>query len=107
MFTIKGTIKALMDEQTGTSKAGREWNSREFILEINDEGFVYPVHLKAFGVPATDLDKCHAGDIVTMDFRIASREYNGRWYQEINVRGVHPEHKAPEPATVEQADLPF
>lgn len=110
MHTIKGIIKQLMEEQTGTSKAGREWSSREFVLEVNDEGFIYSVPLKAFGMSTKDLEKVKVGDAVKVDFRLGGHEFNGRWYQEINVRGIHPEYKAPAKPQAEEDinnDLPF
>lgn len=109
MFTIKGHIKQLMDEQTGTSKAGREWTSREFVLEVNDEGFVYTVPFKAFGRDVDSLKDCQVGDALAVDFRPGGREYGGKWYTDIVIRGIHAEHKAPAPAAVTgtQTDLPF
>ena len=109
MFTIKGTIKYLMDEQTGTSKTGRDWYSREFVLEENDEGFVHEIPLKAFGPNAHQLDTAKVGDRITVDFRLGGREYNGRWYLDVNVRDIRPERQAPAPASVDEPsnDLPF
>ena len=111
MHTIKGTIKYLMDEQSGTSKAGRDWYSREFVLECNEEGFINQIPLKAFGVNAHQLDTAKVGDKITVDFRLGGREYNGRWYLDVNVRDIRPEYTAPaeakkEPEEVEN-DLPF
>lgn len=78
----KGKIVELMDEQTGTAKSGNTWTSREFVVEVNDEGYVNNVHFKAFGREVDDLKGFKVGDVIDVTYKPMSREYNGRWYDE-------------------------
>ena len=40
----KGIITHLMPEVSGTSKAGNAYTLREFVIEVNDEGYKNPLH---------------------------------------------------------------
>ena len=84
----KGTIKVLMEEQTGTSKAGNAWQSREFVIEVSEAGYTNSVHFKAFGRDVDDLRSASVGDEVEVSYKPQAREYNGRWYDENKLYGV-------------------
>lgn len=84
----KGTIKVLMEEQTGTSKAGNAWQSREFVIEVREENFITPVHFKAFGRDVDDLRSASVGDEVEVSYKPQAREYNGKWYDENRLYGI-------------------
>lgn len=103
----KGTIVKLMDEQSGTSKAGNAWTSREFVIEVNDEGFKNFVHFKAFGKEVPDLQDMKEGDLVEVSYKPQSREFNGRWYDEHRLFGVKPLREVKPQKEEEEHDLPF
>ena len=84
----KGTIKVLMEEQTGTSKAGNAWQSREFVIEVSEAGYTNSVHFKAFGRDVDDLRSASVGDEVEVSYKPQAREYNGRWYDENRLYGI-------------------
>lgn len=80
---ITGTIILKFDRQSGVSKAGREWKKDEYVLETDGP---YPKRVKftVFG------DKCDAISLelqhkYTLSFDLESREFNGRWYTDVNV----------------------
>ena len=112
IITEKGKVIRLMDEQNGTSKAGNAWTAREFVIEVNDEGFIGPVHFKAFGNDATVLADVQIGDEVEVRYKPQAREYNGRWYDENKVFRVSKVHgpavnQPTETKEDENHDLPF
>ena len=84
----KGTIKVLMEEQTGTSKTGNAWQSREFVIEVSEAGYTNFVHFKAFGRDVDDLRSASVGDEVEVSYKPQAREYNGRWYDENRLYGI-------------------
>ena len=84
----KGTIVKLMDEQSGTSKAGNAWQSREFVIEVSEAGYTNSVHFKAFGRDVDDLRSASVGDEVEVSYKPQAREYNGRWYDENRLYGI-------------------
>ena len=80
---ISGKIIAVMPEQGGVSKAGNEWKKQEYVLETHDQ---YPkkVCFQIFGADKIAQAAINAGEEVTVHFDIDSREYQGRWYTNIN-----------------------
>ncbi|MDE6266970.1 MAG: DUF3127 domain-containing protein [Muribaculaceae bacterium] len=79
---IEGKIIYNLGETSGTSKAGRAWKKREYVLETQDS---YPkkVHFDFFGERA-DQYPLEVGDVIRLSFDIDSREYNGRWFTSIS-----------------------
>lgn len=68
--------------QSGTSKAGKQWQSRDIIVETLSS---YPkkVKLKFFGDKNVETAAAlRNGQVYTFHIDIESREYNGRWYTE-------------------------
>ena len=103
----KGTIVKLMDEQSGTSKAGNAWTSREFVIEVNNEAVKNFVHFKAFGRELSDLQSMKEGDLVEVSYKPQSREFNGRWYDEHRLFDVKPLREEKPQKEEEEHDLPF
>lgn len=109
----KGTITHLLPEVTGTSKTtGNPYTIREFVIEVNDEGYKSLVHFKAINGKAEELHDAVVGDIVEVSYKPSAREHNGRWYDEQNLLGVNlvrqtkPEPKKDLPED-DNNDLPF
>lgn len=75
---IKGKVIAILPETTGTGKNGA-WKSQDFVIETADQ---YPkkVCLKCFNKPTPKMD-----EVVNVFFDPESREYNGRWFTNLNV----------------------
>lgn len=75
---IKGKIIAAHPEQSGTSKSGKPWRRREFVLETQEQ---YPKKI-AFVVMNERIDQFNlqAGAGYTVEVDAESREFNGKWY---------------------------
>ncbi|MBR4755330.1 MAG: DUF3127 domain-containing protein [Bacteroidales bacterium] len=104
----KGIITQLMPEVNGTSKAGNAYTIREFVIEVNDEGYKNNIHFKAMGNTVRDLEDAKAGDPVEVTYKPTSREHNGRWYDEMRLFSVRITRQ-PQTTKEEDAsnDLPF
>ena len=106
----KGIITHLWPEITGTSKAGNAYTIREFVIEVNDEGYKNSVHFKAMGSTVRDLEEAREGDTIEVSYKPTSREHNGRWYDEMRLFSVRLTRQ-PEPNTQNAEDpsndLPF
>lgn len=83
---IKGKIIQKLDPVGGTSAAGNEWKKQSIIIETADN---YPrkVCVSLFGERIA-ANPCNVGDNVTARIDIESREYNGRWYTDVNAWSV-------------------
>lgn len=82
-MTIEGKIIQVLPLQSGVSKtSGKEWALQAYVLETKEQ---YPkkVHFEVFGDDRIKANPCGVDDIVSVDFDIESREFNGRWYTSI------------------------
>lgn len=79
---LTGKIIAVLPERGGISKAGNEWKIQEFVLETQEQ---YPrkMMFNVFGADRLAQFNIQLGEVLTVSFDIDSREYNGRWYNDI------------------------
>lgn len=78
---IQGKVVAALDIVSGTSKAGNAFQKREFVIETAGQ---YPkkVCLQLFG---DKVNECpNVGEEVKVTFDPESREWNGRWFTQLN-----------------------
>ena len=89
MNTITGKIIAILPPATGESKKnpGTTWMRQEFVLETQE---MYPrkVCFQIWGEDRIKGADIRMDDLVTVEYDIESREYQGRWYTTINGRTV-------------------
>ena len=84
---IEGTLSQKLPVQSGSSARG-PWTKQEFILEFPDGNFTAKACFLAWGQEKVqDLGKYQVGDKVKVSFNLKSREYNGRWYNDLQRRG--------------------
>ena len=119
---VKGKIQQILKPESGVSRAGKEWKKQEFVVET-DEQFPRKVCFTLFNDKSSLLGGFSEGDEVDVSFNLESREYNGRWFHNINAWKLEktaaeenlpeppPEFRAedipPEPADDGGNDLPF
>jgi hypothetical protein len=99
-ISITGTVKQVLDEQSGTGKNG-PWRKQEFILET-EEQYPKPVCIIQWGDDIDDFG-VQEGERLTAHVDIQSREYNGRWYTDVKAwrverPGGSDSGRAPDPA---------
>ncbi len=95
---ITGRIIAVLPVVGGVSKAGNEWKKQEYVLETHDQ---YPrkVCFQIFGADRIEQAHIQPGEELTVSFDIDSREYQGRWFTNINAWKVErPMTAAPQSA---------
>lgn len=104
---INGLVYKILPVQSGTSARG-EWQKREIIVEMPDE-FNRKVCVTFFGDKAADAANLREGDKVSISINIESREYNGRWYTNVNAWRINPTAAAAPAATSAPAveEAPF
>jgi hypothetical protein len=119
---VKGKILRILPPESGVSRAGKEWKKQEFVIETNEQ-FPRKVCFTLFNDKNALLSNVGEGDEVEVSFNLESREFNGKWYHNVNawkidqaaedyqVADVPPEFSIddvpPEPADDESGDLPF
>lgn len=85
-INISGIVLNILPLQTGTSKAGNQWQKQDFILETGGQ---YPrkVCICLFGDNVTKFP-LQVGQSVTASVDIESREFNARWYTDIRAWNI-------------------
>jgi hypothetical protein len=85
---LEGTIIFDLPLQEGVSKAGRPWKKKEWVLETPG---MYPRRVKfhVFG-DRVDMLNFEVGKSYAVTFELESREFNGRWYTDVNVLAARP-----------------
>lgn len=87
---LEGTLRQKLGVQQGTSARGA-WAKQEFILEYPDGNFTSQVCFTAFGQDkVAELDKYQIGDRIKVSFNLRSREFNGRWYNDLQIWRLAP-----------------
>jgi len=83
-LSLTGEITKITKLQTGTSKAGKEWQKLGFVVTIQSE---YPkdAYFTVFGEEkvANFMKFNRVGQTVEVFFNISSREFNEKWYTDL------------------------
>ena len=102
---VTGVITQIMEVQSGTSKAGKEWQKLTFVLETDEEyDNVYP--FEVFGQEKvenfTKFNK--VGQKVDVEFNVTANEWKGKYFTSLSAWKIFKAEQQPEPTT---GDLPF
>ena len=106
-FELEGTLRQKLSVQEGTSARG-QWSKQEFVLEFPDGNFTSQVCFTAFGTDKVqELGKYQVGDRIKVSFNLRGREFNGRWYTDLQVWRISPAGAAaPQAAPAAPAPAP-
>jgi hypothetical protein len=80
---VKGTLQQILKLESGVSKAGKEWKKQDFILVTNEQ-FPKTVCFTLFGDKISLIDGISTGTEIEVYFSVESRDFNGKWYHNIN-----------------------
>lgn len=80
---IIGTIIMDLPLQEGVSKSGNNWKKKEWVLETKDN-FPKKVKFHVFGERRVAELNFEIGKTYRIGVDIESREFNGRWYTDVN-----------------------
>lgn len=109
-LTIKGKLTKVLNPENGTSKAGKDWNKQDFVIETDDK---YPkdVCFTLFGDKTDLISNVKVNDDIEVSFNLESREYNGKWFHNVNAWKVilikPTENSAPETTPVLESTAPL
>ena len=103
---VRGKVKMKLDLETGTSKAGKEWQKQSIVIDTGGE-FNNLIAVSAFGDKVQKMNMLEEGMTVSILCNVYSREYNGKYYH--NIDGYHFTNQSnnTEFVTSEEEDMPF
>lgn len=93
---VTGVITKVLDKQSGTSKAGKEWVTQDFILDTNEEwNNLYCFAL--FGAEKIEnFEKYNkVGQTVEVEFNVNCREYKDKYYTNLSAWKIHKSDASP------------
>ena len=101
LYYSKGTISHMSEITSGTSTSGRDWARMTIMIDI--PGYQGSISKLAFQVGTdriSDVQEFKVGDKVEIGWSIYAREYNGRWYNNVDLvniksQGVQADAPAP------------
>ena len=83
---VQGRITKILDPQSGTSKAGKEWKKQTFILETEEKyNNVYPIEV--FGLEKLEevQDVLKVGNTVNVHFNVNANEWQGKYFVSLSM----------------------
>ena len=108
---LKGRIESKLKAETGTSKAGKEWTKQTVIINNGDQ-YNPNTAISFFGDDKVKmLENFKEGVEVVIGVNISSKEFNGRWFNQIDGWKISAGDKTPNPelnkSDAEDDMLPF
>ena len=108
----KGTISHMSEVTSGTSKNGYDWARQTILIDIPGyQGSITKLSLQASNEMVDELNNYNVGDKVEVGWSIYAREWNGKWYNNVDLvniksQGVQAAAPAPTPAPRSLNNIP-
>ena len=90
---IKARIKKIMEVQKGTSKSGHEWKRQDFIVN-QFTPFKDELCCSIFNDNISLMANRKEGETVELELTIKSREWNGKYFTNVNCDMIRPVSEA-------------
>jgi hypothetical protein len=107
---IKGRITKVLTLETGESKVGKKWEKQNFVIDTGSQ-YNPEVAFSVFGNEKVKmLESFGEGQEVVVAFNVSSREYNGKYYHNLDAWKINSTGGASASAKQEEEvsdDLPF
>lgn len=102
MTTFKGTITNALPEQSGTSKSGKTWRKRDYIVEY--EHGQYPKSI-VFSIMGDKIDSLNIQQGVEYELALdfEAKEWNGRYFLQASCWKATPTQSMAQPTSEQSA----
>jgi len=104
-LTKIGVVTKILSQENGVSKAGKDWKKQIFVIETQDQ---YPT-INAFTLFGDKIDlisNITEGQVVEVSFNWDSREYNGKYFHNINAWKIIAQQPSEETTERSTGDIP-
>ena len=81
---IRGKLVQKLERETGVSKSGKTWEKQYILLEQAGTDYNKEVAISFFGDKIKKLRDIEEGSDVSVSINLSSREYNGKYYHNID-----------------------
>jgi len=80
---VIGKLVQKLERETGVSKSGKTWEKQSIIIEQNTD-YNKEVVISFFGDKIKSIRDIEVGSDVSVSINLSSREYNGKYYHNID-----------------------
>jgi len=80
---VEGKLVKILTQETGVSKSNKEWKKQSIVIEQEKE-YNKEVVVTFFGENIEQLQSKKIGERISCDINLSSREYNGKYYHNID-----------------------
>lgn len=103
-LVVKGRLTKKLAIESGKSKAGKDWQKGGFVVDTGSQ-YNPEVCFSVFGDDKLDMLSSHAeGSEVEVKFNVSSREFNGKYYHNLDAWAIKAVASAP---PEDNDDLPY
>lgn len=105
---VTGKITAVLSEASGTSKSGKPWRKRDYIVTYDSSNPAYPKSI-LFSVMGDKIDQLNIQQYVDYELWLdfTTREYNGKYFLSASCWKAEPKAAMqPQPQPQAQPTLP-
>ena len=81
---IIGKLVQKFDSEKGVSKSGKAWEKKSILIEQSGTDYNKEVVVSFFGDKVKSLRDIEEGSEVSVSINLSSREYNGKYYHNID-----------------------
>ena len=104
---VKGQVTKICKLEKGISNAGKEWKKQVIVVNTGVD-YNPEIAIQAFGDDKIkDLNKLSVGDSVLIKCNVSSREYNGKYFHNIDGWFFSKNTKEEGVVVPDSEDLPF
>ena len=82
-MNVIGKLTKKLERETGVSKTGKTWEKQSIIIEQNTD-YNKEVVISFFGDKIKSIRDIEEGSDVNVSVNLSSREYNGKYYHNID-----------------------
>ena len=83
-MNVIGKLTKKLEIEGGISKSGKEWKKQSILVEQTGTEYNKEVVISFFGDKIKSLRDIEVGSEVNVSINLSSREYNGRYYHNID-----------------------
>ena len=84
-----GTITFMSEVQSGVAQSGNPWYRQTIVVDVAGyNGSYRKIALQASGDVVGDLETAQIGDKVEVSYQVTAREWNGKWYNNLDLYKV-------------------
>lgn len=89
LFYTKGTLSQIGEVMSGTSTNGNPWSRMTILLDVPGyQGTITKMSFNVSGDRISDVMEHKVGDKVEIGWSIYAREWNGKWYNSVDLINI-------------------